>query len=246
MGFEPVNYDSEKFQIDLTKLAAFDRKSRHPNFNLQDELAKSTSELFNTYNCCFSFYLLEKLEHLFSKKELDIQPYRSNVENLSLRYSEQVCFFEKPIPKTLCQSNRNPALNRFWRTFGGFPDTNYRFQFHKKMCFDLKEKNNFIKQLKESPSENFENLNNLLVLLGFYNTWLKFFLESLAARETLVLVYAESKNFPFFRKEIFQNILSLDALHDLISSDLLIFRIRYAELYNMIEKTNEKENNSKK
>lgn len=94
---------------------------------------------------------------------------------------------------------------------------------------------------KQIPIDNFENFENLkkdlIILLGFYNVWLEFLLESLAARKTFLHIYTESNNFLFFQEKIFENILSLDQINHTLATDLLTFRKNYAELCRMMPKT---------
>lgn len=244
MHSEPANYKDNNFLLelelrkDLERLQVLCKYSDEEGWELFDKSTmERTIEFFKSYNQCFSFYLLQKLKCLYSQTELDFKPYLSNLKEFRLRGIEELYSFQRPSELEVF-INKTDTLDLVWEKFGS--DTYYQFEIQGRMNIDLKKSIEYIRQKKQSPMDDVENLENLkknlILLLGFYNAWIKFFLESLAARETFIHIYNESNNFSFFQKEILKNILSLDQVNDILATQLLTFRKEYAEICSMVTK----------
>lgn len=246
MGFEFPNYDRKDFFFDLKALQDFCKEKS--NFDLQNELC-GTRDIFNKYNRCFSFYFFKKLKNLYFPNELNIEIYKSSSENFTSKSTQDLFEFERFYPEIefVDYAEVKNTFQEIWDNFGIYSGACFLFQIHSEMFLDLKKKRSFIEQEKRTLYEKIGKFNykdsdkhlnmNLAMSLGLYNFHLKSFLDLLAARQTLVQIYEESKNFPLFREEIFKNILSLDQKQAGLAAEFLLFRQQYLDIRS-IQQTN--------
>lgn len=182
------------------------------------------------------FYFHSLASQILSKNELNIPLYTSGQENLIFRDSTEICNFHRQELNSKDLAEIGKCLSTVWLDLTlGLERVMLTEELVRLMENIEKDKRKLLDLTLEA---DYKNQLTLLYLDFYYR--LEVFLEFFAARQVLAETFTKLKDFSFFSREVFQQIVTLDFYLVRNLFDLLSFFDDYQEI--LTKSLNDKSN----